>query len=57
MVKRWYQYRSKDGKVRGLARARDEAGVAKFAGYPAEGLIIERVRWNGKEFEACHQKG
>lgn len=57
MVKRWYQYRSKDGKVQGITLARDEAEVARLAGRSAKSLIIERVRWNGKEFEKCHLKG
>ena len=49
-MKQWYQYRSKDRKVRGYCPAEDESGVAHFAGYPVEDLIIEPVTWNGKEF-------
>ena len=52
-MKDWYSYRSKDKKVRGYCLARDEAEVAYIAGYPVEELVIERARWNGKEFVKC----
>lgn len=51
----WYQFRSKDRKVRGYCPAKDEPGVARFAGYPVENLIIEPVIWNGKEFVGCQE--
>jgi len=47
---KWYSFKSKDRKVRGYCPAKNEDGVARLAGYPAEQLVIERVRWNGKEF-------
>lgn len=40
----------------GYCPARDEAEVARFAGYPVEELIIERLKWNGKEFTECRQR-
>lgn len=36
--------------VKGYCPAEDEEQVALLAGYPVEELVIERVRWNGKEF-------
>lgn len=51
--KNWYQYRSKDGKVKGIVLARSKAAVARLAGYPVEELVIERVVWNGREFVKC----
>ena len=53
---KWYQYRSKDRKVRGYCPARSKQEVAGLAGYPVEELIIERVEWNGKEFGKCQAK-
>ena len=50
MKKHWYQFKSKDGKVKGLAPAQGKAEVARFAGYPISELHIERVVWNGEEF-------
>lgn len=41
-MKQWYKFSSKDRKVRGLVPARDEEQVARLAGYPVEGLVIER---------------
>lgn len=55
-MKRWYQYRSKDRKVKGYCPAEDGGQVALLAGYPVEELVIERVRWNGKEFVKCKAK-
>ncbi|MBA7570104.1 hypothetical protein ES708_11851 [subsurface metagenome] len=55
-MKHWYQYRSKDRKVRGYCPAKNEAEVAYFAGYPVKDLIIEPVRWDGKEFVKCQKK-
>jgi len=49
-MRSWYQYRSKDRKVRGIVLANSKAKVARLAGYPLGELVIERVRWNGKEF-------
>ena len=49
-MKKWYSYKSKDRKVKGYCPADSEDGVASLAGYPVEQLVIERVRWNGKEF-------
>lgn len=49
----WYSFRSKNRKVRGYCPARDEEEVARFAGYPVEELVIEPIRWNGKEFLKC----
>ena len=49
-MRRWYQFRSKDGKQRGIILARSKAAVVRFAGYPVEQLIIEPVTWNGSEF-------
>lgn len=43
--------------MRGLVPAKNEAEVARFAGYPVEELVIERVRWNGKEFVKCRKNG
>jgi len=54
-MKHWYQYRSKDRKVRGYCLARNEIGVAYFASYPIEELHIEQVTWNGKEFVKCKE--
>ena len=54
-MKHWYQYRSKDRKVRGYCPAKNEAEVAHFAGYPVKDLIIEPVRWDGKEFVKCQK--
>lgn len=55
MVEHWYQFRSKDRKVRGYCPTRDEAEVARLAGYPREELVIEQVTWNGKEFVKCQK--
>jgi hypothetical protein len=55
-VRCWYRYRSKDRKVRGIVLTRDKEQVARLAGYPVEDLVIERVRWNGKEFVKCKTK-
>ena len=52
-VRHWYRYRSKDRKVRGYCPVDDEPGVARFAGYSVEELVIELVKWNGKEFVKC----
>ena len=41
--------------MRGYCPAKDEPGVARFAGYPVENLIIEPVIWNGKEFVGCQE--
>ena len=49
-MRQWYQFKSKDGKVKGIVMSKSKAEVARFAGYPKEELVIERVRWNGKEF-------
>ena len=46
MTNHWYSFKSKDGKVRGYC----PGNVAEFAGYPLEELVVERVKWNGKEF-------
>lgn len=51
----WYQYRSKDRKVRGIVLTRDKEQVARLAGYPVEELVIERVTWNGREFVKCEK--
>lgn len=53
----WYQYRSKDRKVRGIVMSQSKAAVARLAGYPVKELVIERVEWNGKEFVKCQGKG
>lgn len=55
-MKHWYQFRSKDRKVRGYCPARDEPGVVRFAGYPLEELVIERVIWDGKQFREYNKK-
>ncbi|MBA7649668.1 hypothetical protein ES703_57466 [subsurface metagenome] len=52
-MRQWYQFRAKDRKVRGYCPARDEQGVARLAGYPVEELVIELVKWDGKEFVQC----
>jgi len=52
-VRHWYQYRSKDRKVRGIVLCNSKEQVARLAGYPLEELVIERVKWNGKEFVKC----
>lgn len=56
VMKHWYQYRSKDRKVRGYCPAKNEEQVARLAGYPLEELIIKCVNWNGKEFVKCQTK-
>ena len=53
--KAWFGYISKDRKVQGIVPARDHEEVARLAGYPVEGLVIERVRWNGEEFVKCQE--
>ena len=49
----WYQYRSKDRKIKGYVLARSKAAVASLAGYPVGELVIERVVYNGREFVKC----
>ncbi len=43
---KWHSFKSKDGKVRGYC----PGSVVEFAGYPLSELVIERVKWTGKEF-------
>lgn len=45
-MKHWYQFKSRDGKVRGYC----PRNVARFSGYPISELVIQRVKWNGEEF-------
>ena len=52
----WYSYKSKDRKIKGYVLAGDENEVARLFGYPREKLVIERVRWNGREFVKCQKK-
>jgi len=52
----WYQYRSKDKKTQGYCPGKNEAEVAHFASYPVEELVIERIRWNGKELVKCQKR-
>lgn len=54
-MRRWYKFRSRDGRVKGYCPAQDEEEVAEFAGYPREELVIERVKWNNKEFVKCRK--
>ncbi len=53
MSRHWYQFKSKDRKVKGIILTRSKAAVARFAGYPISELVIERVVWNGQEFVKC----
>ncbi len=55
-MNQWYQFESKDRKVRGIVLSRSKAAVARLAGYPVEELVIERVEWNGEEFVKCKEK-
>jgi len=49
-MKQWYKFRAKNRKAQGYCPAQNEQEVARFVGYPAGELIIEKVKWNGKEF-------
>ena len=49
----WYQFKSKDGRVKGIILSNSKAKVARFSGYPISELYIERVVWNGEEFREC----
>lgn len=56
-MKRWYSFKSKDRKVKGLVPARSELEVARFAGYPISELVIQRVKWNNEEFATIKNLG
>lgn len=43
---KWYKYKSKDKRVQGYC----PRSKIKLSGYPKSELILEKVRWNGKEF-------
>lgn len=45
MKKKRYEFRSKDGKARGLVTARSKAEVARFADRPISELIIKPAVW------------
>lgn len=54
-MRQWYFFKSKDKKVKGYCPARNEQEVARFAGYPLEELIIEKVIFDGEEFVKCEK--
>ena len=55
-MKHWYEYRSKDRKVRGIIPARDKEQVARLAGLDIKNMVIEQVGWDGKRFVKCQVK-
>ncbi|MBA7598393.1 hypothetical protein ES703_05408 [subsurface metagenome] len=54
-MKNWYSYKSKDRKIRGYVSAKDDNEVARLFGYPREEMVIELVKWNGREFVKCQK--
>jgi len=51
----WYNFKSKDGSIRGYALEKGKQYVAILVGYPRNELIIKRVIFNGEEFVKCEK--